>query len=101
MPRVFLCLLTYDQTRLPRLFVLLFLCFKRFSHGNRRVSSIIVQKRLRGHRPAVFPSFSFFFGVLHRSQVEATKFTEVGFHGQDVDKIIKDLVEVSSCRSCF
>lgn len=30
-------------------------------------------------------------------QVEATKFTEVGFHGQDVDKIIKDLVEVSSC----
>ena len=27
-------------------------------------------------------------------QVEATKFTEVGFHGQDVDRIIKDLVEV-------
>ncbi|CAN0022260.1 unnamed protein product [Ascophyllum nodosum] len=27
-------------------------------------------------------------------KVEATKFTEVGFHGQDVDKIIKDLVEV-------
>lgn len=26
--------------------------------------------------------------------MEATKFTEVGFHGQDVDKIIKDLVEV-------
>eukprot|EP00904_Undaria_pinnatifida_P008551 jgi/Undpi1/4826/HiC_scaffold_19.g08179.m1 len=27
-------------------------------------------------------------------KVEATKFTEVGFHGQDVDRIIKDLVEV-------
>eukprot|EP01040_Poterioochromonas_malhamensis_P002132 gene2133-2273_t len=28
-------------------------------------------------------------------KVEATKFTEVGFHGKDVDSIIKDLVEVS------
>ncbi|CAM9415246.1 unnamed protein product [Discosporangium mesarthrocarpum] len=28
-------------------------------------------------------------------KVEATKFTEVGFHGRDVDQIIKDLVEVS------
>jgi ATP-dependent HslUV protease ATP-binding subunit HslU len=28
-------------------------------------------------------------------KVEATKFTEVGFHGKDVDQIIKDLVEVS------
>jgi ATP-dependent protease HslVU (ClpYQ) ATPase subunit len=28
-------------------------------------------------------------------KVEATKFTEVGFHGRDVDMIIKDLVEVS------
>lgn len=28
-------------------------------------------------------------------QVEATKFTEVGFHGRDVDQIIRDLVEVS------
>eukprot|EP00744_Colponema_vietnamica_P007975 GILI01011415.1.p1 GENE.GILI01011415.1~~GILI01011415.1.p1 ORF type:complete len:521 (+),score=133.38 GILI01011415.1:19-1581(+) len=28
-------------------------------------------------------------------KVEATKFTEVGFHGKDVDTIIKDLVEVS------
>lgn len=27
-------------------------------------------------------------------KVEATKFTEVGFHGKDVDSIIKDLVEV-------
>jgi len=27
--------------------------------------------------------------------VEATKFTEVGFHGKDVDHIIRDLVEVS------
>ncbi len=26
-------------------------------------------------------------------QVEATKYTEVGFHGKDVDTIIKDLVE--------
>lgn len=26
-------------------------------------------------------------------QVEATKFTEVGFHGRDVDQIIRDLVE--------
>lgn len=28
-------------------------------------------------------------------KVEATKFTEVGFHGKDVDQIIRDLVEVS------
>jgi len=28
-------------------------------------------------------------------KVEATKFTEVGFHGRDVDQIIKDLVEES------
>jgi len=28
-------------------------------------------------------------------KVEATKFTEVGFHGRDVDKIIQDLVEAS------
>lgn len=29
------------------------------------------------------------------TQVEATKFTEVGYHGRDVDSIIKDLVEAS------
>lgn len=29
------------------------------------------------------------------SQVEATKFTEVGYHGRDVDQIIRDLVETS------
>jgi ATP-dependent HslUV protease ATP-binding subunit HslU len=28
-------------------------------------------------------------------KVEATKYTEVGFHGKDVDHIIKDLVETS------
>jgi len=28
-------------------------------------------------------------------KVEATKFTEVGFHGRDVDTIIRDLVEAS------
>lgn len=28
-------------------------------------------------------------------KVEATKFTEVGFHGKDVDQMIKDLVEIS------
>ncbi len=28
-----------------------------------------------------------------RVQVEATKFTETGFHGRDVDQIIRDLVE--------
>ena len=28
-------------------------------------------------------------------KVEATKFTEVGFHGKDVDQIIRDLVDVS------
>jgi ATP-dependent HslUV protease ATP-binding subunit HslU len=28
-------------------------------------------------------------------KVEATKFTEVGFHGRDVDQIIRDLVEAS------
>ena len=27
--------------------------------------------------------------------MEATKFTEVGFHGRDVDQIIRDLVEAS------
>jgi ATP-dependent HslUV protease ATP-binding subunit HslU len=27
--------------------------------------------------------------------VEATKFTEVGYHGRDVDQIIRDLVETS------
>lgn len=32
-------------------------------------------------------------------QVEATKFTEVGFHGQDVDRIIKDLVEVKNVEA--
>ena len=28
-------------------------------------------------------------------KVEATKFTEVGFHGKDVDQIIRDLVDIS------
>merc|ERR1711988_309665 len=28
-------------------------------------------------------------------KVEATKFTEVGFHGRDVDQIIRDLVDIS------
>lgn len=28
-------------------------------------------------------------------KVEATKFTEVGFHGRDVDMIVKDLVEIA------
>merc|ERR1712100_866059 len=28
-------------------------------------------------------------------KVEATKFTEVGFHGRDVDQIIRDLIEIS------
>jgi ATP-dependent protease HslVU (ClpYQ) ATPase subunit len=28
-------------------------------------------------------------------KVEATKFTEVGFHGRDVDSIIRDLVDIS------
>merc|ERR1719486_144693 len=28
-------------------------------------------------------------------KVEATRFTEVGFHGRDVDQIIRDLVEVA------
>ena len=27
--------------------------------------------------------------------ISATKFTEVGFHGKDVDQIIRDLVDVS------
>ena len=31
-------------------------------------------------------------------KVEATKYTEVGFHGKDVDSIIKDLVDVSVKR---
>jgi len=28
-------------------------------------------------------------------KVEATKFTEVGYHGRDVDQIIRDLVDIS------
>ena len=28
-------------------------------------------------------------------KVEATKFTEVGYHGRDVDKIIADLMDIS------
>eukprot|EP00954_Amorphochlora_amoebiformis_P013892 1090390-Amorphochlora_amoeboformis.AAC.1 len=28
-------------------------------------------------------------------KVEATKFTEIGFHGRDVDQIIRDLVEIA------
>lgn len=32
---------------------------------------------------------------LSNYQVEATKFTEVGYHGRDVDQIIRDLVETS------
>mmetsp|Transcript_33626 Transcript_33626/g.66620 ORF Transcript_33626/g.66620 Transcript_33626/m.66620 type:complete len:597 (+) Transcript_33626:109-1899(+) len=31
-------------------------------------------------------------------KVEATKFTEVGFHGRDVDSILKDLVELAMKR---
>merc|ERR1711907_341300 len=31
-------------------------------------------------------------------KVEATKFTEVGFHGRDVDQIIRDLVEMAIKR---
>ncbi|KAL7067289.1 putative heat shock protein HslVU, ATPase subunit HslU [Cryptosporidium serpentis] len=34
-------------------------------------------------------------------KVEATKFTEVGFHGKDVDHIIKDLAEISLKRQKF
>lgn len=29
-------------------------------------------------------------------QVEATKFTEVGFHGRDVDSIVRDLVDAAA-----
>ena len=29
------------------------------------------------------------------AQVEATKFTEVGFHGRDVDQIVRDLVDAA------
>ena len=32
-------------------------------------------------------------------KVEATKFTEVGFHGRDVDQIIRDLLDVSATTS--
>ena len=28
-------------------------------------------------------------------KVEATKFTETGFHGKDVDQIIRDLLDIS------
>ena len=31
-------------------------------------------------------------------KVEATKFTEVGFHGRDVDQIVRDLVEMAIKR---
>lgn len=32
---------------------------------------------------------------MHSLQVEATKFTEVGFHGRDVDQIVRDLVDAA------
>ena len=34
-------------------------------------------------------------GPRARAQVEATKFTEVGFHGRDVDQIVRDLVDAA------
>ena len=34
-------------------------------------------------------------GITGGAQVEATKFTEVGFHGRDVDQIIRDLVDAA------
>lgn len=34
-------------------------------------------------------------GITGGTQVEATKFTEVGFHGRDVDQIIRDLVDAA------
>jgi len=36
-------------------------------------------------------------GSVH--QVEATKFTEVGYHGRDVDSIIRDLLD-SAIKWC-
>ena len=33
-------------------------------------------------------------------KVEATKFTEVGYVGRDVDQIIRDLVEAGMARTC-
>lgn len=41
------------------------------------------------------PSFSTLGVIVRYPQVEATKFTEVGFHGRDVDQIIRDLVDNS------
>jgi ATP-dependent HslUV protease ATP-binding subunit HslU len=32
--------------------------------------------------------------------VEATKFTEIGYHGRDVDSIIKDLVDAALALVC-
>lgn len=29
---------------------------------------------------------------------EATKFTEVGFHGRDIESVVRDLMEVGGCR---
>lgn len=42
------------------------------------------------HVPKCFPLLS-----LPAVKVEATKFTEVGYHGRDVDQIIRDLMDVS------
>ena len=33
--------------------------------------------------------------LLTQLQVEATKFTELGFHGRDVDQIVKDILDVA------
>ncbi|MCJ1297191.1 hypothetical protein MMC34_008761 [Xylographa carneopallida] len=57
-----------------------------------------VERRSKAHRDGRSMEFAFLHSLLSISvetQVEATKFTEVGFYGKDVDSIIKDLARLT------
>ena len=47
------------------------------------------------HMSSLFLSLCLFMAGAPFVKVEATKYTEVGFHGKDVDTMIKDLVDVA------
>jgi hypothetical protein len=47
---------------------------------------------------STFRTLEFHASLFIGLQVEATKFTEVGYHGRDVDSIIRDLVRVAITR---
>ena len=64
-------------------------------------SLICLRDRIWSHRGILvlisFPSpvYGRYVLVSYPVKVEATKFTEVGYHGRDVDQIIRDLMDVS------